>query len=174
MKDLMIKICRLILEILGEMDTSGSYDDTPVYLPTVDVPSPSDIVPKKNILFNRVEQVVKISLKNLAIPFTKPPKVWVPDIPGSKSMDPVFDWEHNNILIQGADAENQSIMADFLKVGDIAVYRHPLLYAIHRIVKIEQDDEGRKFTFKGDNNYTNDPYAVRDEHIEWLSIGTIY
>jgi hypothetical protein len=141
---------------------------------TIERPSPSDIVPKSNIVYNSANGKLEVTLTGTDIPFTQPPKVWVPTIPDTNSMDPVLDAEHNNILIAGADEDNQKILVDFLKVGDIAVYQVPEMRAIHRIIKIETDAVGRKFTFKGDNNPQADPFVVRDENIEWLSIGTIY
>ena len=138
-------------------------------------PDPSDIVPRDSIMFLEDVGQISIDLKKLNIPFTKTPKVWIPSIPDTGSMEPAFDAGHNNILIAGVDKANQAILVDFLKVGDIAVYKIPnLIYAIHRIVKIEWDDEGRFFTFRGDNNSADDPYPVWDKHIQWLSLGTIY
>lgn len=137
-------------------------------------PSPSDIVPRGSILVQEYPAGVFISMLELNIPFTAPPRVWVPLIPDTNSMDGAFDYGNNNILIQGIDEENQRIMIDFLKVGDIAVYETIYGPIIHRIVKIGQDDGGRYFRFKGDNNGTRDPHKVRDTQISWLSIGTIY
>ena len=141
---------------------------------TFEQPSPSDIVPKGSINQYDIEGKVEINLRKLNIPFTEPPKVWIPDIPNTNSMDPAMDYGHNNILIAGADEENQSIMVDFVKVGDIAVYRTARLYAIHRIARIGNDDQGKYFIFKGDNNPVADPDRVRENQILWLCIGTIY
>jgi len=141
---------------------------------TIDVPSPSDIVPKANIIHWEIKNNVEINLNELNIPFTKPPKVWIPEVPDTNSMDPGFDFGHNNILVAGIDEKNQKVMVDFLKVGDIAVAQSDKFYFIHRIVEIGIDSEGRYFRFKGDNNYAQDPYKVRDTHIKWLAIGTIF
>ena len=141
---------------------------------TVERTSPSDIVPKNNIHYNSETSKLEVTLTGIGIPFTSPPRVWIPTIPDTNSMDPVLDAEHNNILIAGADEDNQKILVDFIKVGDIAVYQVPGMRAVHRVIKIETDAVGRKFTFKGDNNPQADPYEIRDENIEWLSIGTIY
>ncbi len=144
-------------------------------------PSPSDIVPETSItIYEALGQVI-INVAKLNIPFIKSPKVWMPSIPDTGSMDPGFDFGHNNILIAGADELDHLRLINFLKVGDIAVYRIPPdyslsaeIYAIHRIVEIGKDSEGRYFRFQGDNNAVKDQYKVRDENILWLCIGTIY
>ncbi len=156
---------------------------------TIERPSPSDIVPQDSIGVVATDKLsIGIDLTRLNIPFTIPPRVWVPPIPDTNSMDPSFDSDHNNILIAGADESEQKIMLDFVKAGDIAAYRvmeNPAdnpgdfskphkFWAIHRIMKIDKDDAGRYFRFKGDNNATYDPYKVRDAEILWLSIGVIY
>ena len=143
-------------------------------------PSPSDIVPEDNIRYSITAGMLSISLTGINIPFTMPPRVWIPFIPDTNSMDGAFDYGNNNILIQGFDSENQKIMLNFIKVGDICVYRIPLgtnpygFYAIHRIVKMGKDSKGRWFRFKGDNVGWLDPYISRDVNVEWLAIGTIF
>jgi signal peptidase I len=82
-------------------------------------------------------------------------------------MDPTVDAGHTCILTSSYKPEE-------LTVGDVVVYQAPDRQILHRIIKIEQDSQGRRYTFKGDNNYRKDPYTIRDEHIKWLLIGIIY
>ena len=152
----------------------------------MDKPSPSDIVPRSSI--TTIDSNIVVSLAKLNIPLTKTPKIWIPEIPDTNSMDGIFDFGHNNILIAGADKKEQKILVDSLMVGDIAVYRimqNPddkpedfskshKSYSIHRIIEIGSDNEGRYFKFKGDNTPVKDPYEARDSNILWVSIGTIY
>ena len=142
--------------------------------PTVERPSPSDIVMETGILGDNYAAKVIIDLRQLNIPFSRQPRIWIPPIPDTNSMDGAFDIGNNNILICGADPTNQTIMLDFMKVGDIAVYRTPTAYIIHRIIEIGTDGEGRYFIFKGDNNSGEDHGRIRDSQVEWLSIGIIY
>ena len=140
-------------------------------------PSPSDIVPRDSIV--QTDGYFIIDLNRLNIPFTKLPKTWIPEIPDTNSMDGAFDYGNNNLLIAGADEENQRILINFLKVGDVAVYQvsdSPITIhrIVDRIVEIGTDKQGRYFIFKGDNNAKKDPYIVRDADIKWLSIGVIY
>ena len=142
-----------------------------------DKPSPSDIVPETSIEVkqSRDELQVHIDLMRLNISLVNQPKVWIPPIPDTNSMDPGFDYGHNNILIAGADEADHGRLLNFLKAGDIAVYEidasRPI---IHRIVEIGTDGQGRFFRFQGDNCASKDPYQVRDAQIRWLCIGTIF
>jgi len=136
--------------------------------------SPSDIMHPDGILHMSETNEVVIRLEKLNIGLKKPPKVFIPGIPDTGSMDPVFDAEHNNILIAGADDDDHYRLICFIKPGDIIVYELPGVCIIHRVVKIEQDGKGRKFICKGDNNPRNDSHEIRDENVKWLSIGTIY
>ena len=124
-----------------------------------DLPSPRDIIPQRNILyFQDTNRVVISGIK---------PKVWLTTVQDTNSMDPAVDAGHTCILT-----------SDFRKGdlvdGDVVVYWNGKQDILHRIIKIEQDSEGRKYTLKGDNCYHADPYIVRDEHIKWLLLGIIY
>lgn len=153
-------------------------------------PSPLELSPSDWLL----EEAISVADSNVVVDtsklipgLNKPPKVWIPPIPGTGSMLPNFSHEHNNILIVGATKADHAKIIDHLQVGDIAVYRvmanvddpadfskaHKF-YAIHRIVSIGVDDKGIFYRFKGDNNAVKDPYKVREKHILWVSIGTIF
>ncbi len=135
-------------------------------------PSPQNITPEESIKY--FAGMVTIDLLKIKIPFTRAPLVWICPVPDTNSMDPVFDAGNHNILIAGADEENMRILCDFIKVGDIAVYED-YKSAIHRVIQISKDKQGRYFRFRGDNNpIFPDAVKVRDSGIRWLSIGTIY
>lgn len=148
--------------------------------------SPNDWLPKEAI--SAVDNNVVVDLSRLIPGLSSPPKAWIPPIPGTGSMLPNFNHEHNNILVVGTSKADQAKIVDHLQVGDIAVYRimsnigddpkdfskaHKF-YAIHRIIKIDTDDQGRYFIFKGDNNSVKDPYKVRGNMILYVSVGTIF
>ena len=143
-----------------------------IFAGTVEVPSSSDIVPESSII--QSYNAITINLARLNIPFTEMPKVWIPSIPDTNSMDPGFDFNHNNILIAGANEVDQKLLVDFISVGDIAVYKTATIYAIHRIVGMGYDNQGKYFKFRGDNNYASDPDRVRENELQWLCIGTIF
>lgn len=137
---------------------------------TVERPSPGDWMQESAVQ----TWATTLPWQDLNVPLSQKPKIWVPMIPDTNSMDGVFDFGNNNILIAGADADDHKKLIDNLLVGDIAVFRTPTMYAIHRISGIDTDGNGKYFKFKGDNNASTDPDKVRDFQIEWISIGVIY
>ncbi len=133
--------------------------------------SPSDFIPEQAV----IAWVDYLPYESMNIGLKQKPKVWIPMIPDTNSMDGVFDYGNNNILIAGADEADHKTLIDFISVGDVAVYQASnggLI--IHRIVKIDNDSSGKYFRFKGDNNIIEDSDKVRENQIQWVSIGTIY
>ena len=126
---------------------------------TVDIPSPRHMIPKTNITYLRNEQ--KIEIKSLK------PNIWLTTVADTNSMDPVIDIGHTAILTNDFNAQN-------LAIGDVVVYTNGYQDIMHRIIKIDIDGEGRRYTLKGDNNSRPDRYIVRDSHIKWLLLGVIY
>ena len=139
---------------------------------TIERPSPSDWLPQD--AFSGVNNLLTIDLSKLKVKLSQPPRVWIPMIPDTNSMDGAFDFGNNNILIAGGNEDDHAKLIEGLGVGDIAVYHTAKVYAIHRIVKISSDSQGKFYRFKGDNNPTLDPEKVRIKEIEYVSVGTIY
>jgi len=85
------------------------------------------------------------------------------------SMRPLLDAGTTGIEIR-PESEDQ------LKVGDIVAYRAKWTdgVIIHRIVDIEEDENGIYFTLKGDNNSREDPEKVRFSQIQYVLIGVVY
>lgn len=144
--------------------------------------SPSDIVPLAGI-YHDGEGVVTVDLRKLNIEgLSSYPSVWIPEVPDTGSMDPVFDAESNNILIAGRTPEDRARIARAVKLGDIVVAHDPPgeniregdYYVIHRVWQIGSDELGVYYVLKGDHNTTDDGVKVRPEGILWLSVGTIY
>jgi len=155
-----------IIAIIGKMLAAGR-----------ERPSPSNILPVRALLQSHTN--INIDLSQLLIPFKKNPRVWIPLIPNTGSMDPVFDAGNNNFLIAGDGPEEMEILRLWLETqepGNVVVYRRrsDRQLIIHRIIKKQLDAEGIAYTLRGDNNARNDRQVVRGEDIEWISIGTIY
>lgn len=163
----------------------------------VERPTPSDIFPTGNIKIT-ADGDIKIKLDNSHIPFTKKPIIQgIMEIPNSNSMDGVMDYGHNPLYIMPADEANHQILVDwlaneYLVSGGLnandCVYRimaddndEPsdfsaahIAYIIHRIYGVNEDSEGRYFTFMGVNNHKPDSYKVRDKNILYFNGGVIY
>ena len=87
----------------------------------------------------------------------------------TKSMDPLFDVGANAINIIPESEEE-------IQVGDIVVYESDFSdrAIIHRVVKIGEDEKGKYFILKGDNNPLIDPGKVRFSQIKRVLVGIIY
>ncbi len=144
---------------------------------TREKPSPSDILPRSAL--TQVDGNLVVDLTQLVIPFTRAPVVWTPRIPDTGSMDPAFDAGNNNFLIAGDGDDEMEVLRIWLELqpaGNVVVYRRTSdgKLIIHRIVKVGRDDQGVKYTLRGDNNGRDDRQVVRGADILYLSIGTIY
>lgn len=97
-----------------------------------------------------------------------PNAVWA-EFTDTNSMDPVIDTEANSIEIIPESTED-------IDVGDIIVYK-PAEYnglIVHRVIDINEDEQGWYATVKGDNLTRADPDKVRFEQIEGILVGIIY
>jgi hypothetical protein len=87
----------------------------------------------------------------------------------TKSMLPVINKDSNALQI----VPN---CPDDIKVGDIISYRSN--YAdgiiIHRVIHIDEDNEGIYFVLKGDNNPVSDPGKIRCDQIDRKVVAIIY
>ena len=93
--------------------------------------------------------------------------VIIPDIADTNSMDGLFDYGHNLLLLDTFDKSA-------LEIGDIIVYSSTQGLIVHRIVEIGTDTNGCWYKCKGDNNSSKDPYLIRNFNILYLCIGIIY
>ncbi len=87
----------------------------------------------------------------------------------TNSMDPVLDAESNSIEVAPVSASD-------VHVGDIISYKPNDFdgYLVHRVVNINEDEQGWYCTVKGDNLKNPDPVKVRFEQISGVLVGIIY
>jgi len=87
----------------------------------------------------------------------------------TNSMDPFIDEESNAIQIVPESEEE-------IQVGDIISYESELLdgMIIHRVVLIGEDENGKYFIAKGDNNPEPDPEKIRFNQIRRILVGVLY
>ena len=96
-----------------------------------------------------------------------PPIVKIFSIADTNSMDGLLDIGHNVIATDNFGKSK-------LSIGDIVIYQVYLTKIVHRIVEITEDNNGRIYRCRGDNNVDTDPYYLRDENIIYLVLGVIY
>lgn len=121
--------------------------------------SPRDIIRRGQIVWDYTKEAITISgIKGY---------VSIAEIADTNSMEGIFDYGHNVLLVSEFDKSK-------LEVGDIIVYTAPQGKVIHRIVEKGIDDMGRWFKVKGDTNFRDDPYILREINIIYLCIGIIY
>ena len=98
-----------------------------------------------------------ISARDITILFT-----YVPIGVMSNSMKPIF--ERGDIIVYKKIKNINDI-----KENDIICYQLDNIKVMHRVIKIENINNKKYFTTKGDNLLSNDPLKVKEEQI----IGTI-
>lgn len=185
-----------------EAETAGLKSDVADLLEQlavgVEKPSPADIVKQASILADNQLSRIIIDVSQLNIPFTKPPRILpIMEIPDTGSMDGLFDYGNNNLYIEPADETDHQIMVDWIaqtwlssqglqtvdavtrimvnEADDPSDYsKVAKWYAIHRLIEVGSDAQGRYFWFAGINNPERDPYPARDKNILWINIGTIF
>jgi len=136
--------------------------------------SPSDWLPREALDLVGTDGGSELVIDLGYLELTEYPKVWLPEIPDTNSMDPNFDMGHTNILIAGRNGRDHKALLDSVGVGDICVFHGGVWKVIHRVIEIGYDDKGRYFRSKGDNNEKKDPMVWRDSNLTYISIGTIY
>jgi len=86
----------------------------------------------------------------------------------TNSMDPLLDEDSNAIQIVPKSPKD-------IYLGDIISYNSISGdIIIHRVVDINEDEEGKYYITKGDNNPRPDDELIRFWQIRYLTIGVIY
>lgn len=87
----------------------------------------------------------------------------------TKSMLPVINKDSNALQIAPNCPEE-------IKIGDIISYRSDYAEGIiiHRVVHVDEDEQGTYFVLKGDNNPSSDPGRIRCHQIDRKIIGILY
>lgn len=148
----------LILSSLSYvLATKPSSLEQPIEFINKEQPSPSDWIKEDQIQV--LDDKVIINLNN--------PK-WA-KFTDTNSMDPLFDSTANAIEITPTSEED-------IQLGDVVSYKSELVEGIiiHRVIKIDKDENGTYFTLKGDNNNYSDPEKVRFNQIQRVLVAIIY
>ena len=120
-------------------------------------PSPSDRIKENQIKVYEDKVVIQINNAKWA-GFTD-----------TNSMDPLLDEDSNAIQII-PESEDEIL------VGDIITYESELMdgLIIHRVIVISEDEQGKYFIAKGDNNPDPDPEKIRFSQIKRILVGILY
>jgi len=120
-------------------------------------PSPSDRIKENQIKVYEDKVVIQINNAKWA-GFTD-----------TNSMDPLLDEDSNAIQII-PESEDEIL------VGDIITYESELMEGliIHRVIVISEDEQGKYFIAKGDNNPDPDPEKIRFYQIKRILVGILY
>ena len=121
------------------------------------IPSPTNFFNEDQILVYKDK--VKLDVENI---------LWA-SFADTKSMLPTINKDSNALQIIPECPED-------IALGDIVSYKSK--YAdgiiIHRVVHIDEDDEGVYFVLKGDNNPASDPGKIRCSQIDRKVVAIIY
>ena len=122
----------------------------------IELDSPSDWIKEREIEMRPDGVLIKINNPQWAI------------LTNTNSMDPVFD--ETSHLIQVFPES-----PDEIKRGDIVSYQSPLGFMIvHRVIEINEDEQGWYAILRGDNNPTPDPWKVRFDMVRRVTVMVVY
>ena len=153
----------IIIFLLGWLsaDVYSIYSDInkeqPFSISSNELKSPSDWIKESEIELSKNQVIINIDNAT-----------WV-QFTDTNSMDPVIDIGSNAIEIKPSSP-------DVLKIGDIISYDSNRIKGniIHRIISIEEDENGIYFITKGDNNQRIDPEKIRFDQIKGVVVGILY
>ena len=120
--------------------------------------SPNDWVNRDQIDYVEESNLLTIDLA---------PNIKIFSIADTNSMDGLMDIGHNVIATDYFDKAK-------LAVGDVVVFQAGGPLIVHRIVKIREDDSGRIYRTRGDNNVDMDRFHLRNLNIKYLVLGIFY
>lgn len=151
-----ITIVLLILILLSVAVFSFSNKQIPFnVLGGQEISSPSDWVKEDQIKVFKDKVILDI-----------PGATWA-KFTNTNSMDPFIDETSNAI-------ELKPETADQISVGDVISYQTAYGVLIHRVIEVNQDDNGFYYLVKGDNNTLRDPFKVRFDDVKGVVVAVVY
>lgn len=118
------------------------------------IKAPSDWIPEENIHVYKDKIVIDI------------PESSMSRYADTGSMKPVFDKGANGIrIVPSSEAQ--------IHVGDIITFERDGIFIVHRVIEIGEDNEGKYFITRGDNNSENDG-KVRFTDVKYVTVAVVY
>lgn len=157
-------IALLIVFIVGWFANSiysevFTFEEIPKAVDKIDNVAPGDHVKEKDVEVYDDKIVLNMPFKDKKYGWSR--------YAASGSMKPTLKEGHNGLEILKPDLED-------INEGDILSYRFGKEIIVHRIVKLGYDDKGWYAITKGDANQKEDPYLVREDQIEALTIALVF
>ena len=140
--------------LISQLDISSAELQIPYTLNSPELMSPSDSIKESQIHVYEKRIVIDIDAQ------------WA-RIMDTNSMEPFLDKGANALQIIPKSKED-------IHIGDVISYQSENGIIIHRVIAIEEDEEGIYYTLKGDNNELPDPVKVRFSDILRKLVGVLY
>ena len=142
--------------IYGDLFT---FEETPKNIDNIEEIAPGDHFQEQDVEVYNDKVILNLPYKGKEYSWSR--------YADTGSMKRTFDNKHNGIEILNPDIKD-------IKEGDIISYRLDTEIIVHRVVRIGSDNKGWYAITKGDANQQADPYLVRENQVEALTIAIIY
>ena len=161
-----VRSVKLVLVLIASF-MLGVFLDSYINLTPLQLENPASLFSssEKSSPFNRIQESNIRLYDDKIVIYLKEP--YLAKFTDTHSMEPVLDKNSNAIEIVPASSSD-------IKVGDIISYEKDNEVIIHRVVKIDKDEEGWYAITKGDNSQINDEGKVRFNHVKRILVGVIY
>ncbi|MBU3940650.1 MAG: hypothetical protein KKH88_01850 [Nanoarchaeota archaeon] len=147
-------LCIFFLGFFSNTIIANSNIQIPFDFNATEKPSPKDRISEDQILVLPDKIIINIAQASWA------------QYTDTNSMDPLLDEEANGLELTPENKED-------LQVGDVIAYETNIGFIVHRIIDINEDEQGWYCITKGDNSSLADQ-KVRFEQIRFVLIGVIY
>ena len=128
---------------------------------TEELISPLPRIGKANVAYYQATGKLEVTM----------PEVMITGVSNTNSMEPVVDIGHTVLLAKLGEAYQYK---DLVKGDIVTFYDAQINLVMHRIIDIQVDVHGRKYTTRGDNVNIADPYILRDLHLLHVLVGVLY
>ncbi|MFH1210204.1 MAG: signal peptidase I [archaeon] len=147
----------LVIDASNSPKVEGPVNNVIQQVMTGEKPSPADHIKEDQI--HVYDDKIVIEIKNAR---------WA-GFEDTNSMDPILDKDSNAIQVIPEKPED-------IQVGDIISYQSEMFNTviIHRVVEINEDEQGIYYVTRGDNNSANDPEKIRFEMVRRILVAIIY
>jgi len=158
-KSIVIKLIAILIIFIVGFSTASFIENTSIEIPKgaphyKSTNSPIDRISKKDIEIYNDRVVIWVSNATLS------------EYADTGSMRPLIDKGANGIRIVPK-------REDDIKAGDIVTFESEYGIIVHRVIETGEDEQGKYFVTKGDNNLFSDG-KIRFNQIKYVTIAVLY